>query len=1061
MNLADLCIRRPVFATMLIMALVVLGLFSYAGLGVDLYPNVDLPTVTITATLNGASVEEMETAVTKPIEEAINTIDGIDELRAVIKEGVAIIAVQFVLDKNGDVAAQEVRDKVSTVLSQLPVGTDPPVIQKFQVDAMPVMKIAVSGKRNAREVSEIARKQVKEDIETVRGVGQVIMVGHEERTINIDVDPDKLAAYNLSITQVKRAVQAQNVEIPGGRVDERRRELVLRTMGRIESATGFNDLIVGNFSGRPIMIRDIGRAENGVVERRSLARLDGESAVQLIVKKQSGTNTVDVVDRVKARIAELRGVLPADIRTEVIVDQSRFIKASFQEVRLHLILGALLVALTVYLFMHDWRSTLIASVAIPASIIATFSLMRYMGFTLNNITMLGLILAVGIVIDDAVVVLENIFRHVEEKRETPMSAASKATKEIALAVMATTLSLLVIFMPLAFMAGRVGRFFSSFGVTVAFALAVSLLISFTLTPMLSSRYLKIAHGDKSSKQNRFYSRIDQAYGWLLAWSLKHRWVIVAAGVVTALCVVPLFRIIGKNFIPTDDQSEFEIIVQMPGGYTLVETDRVLRELEQNIRRLRGVTNILITIGDTTGNIKPGQGDVTIGDIYVRLIDLAQRDYTQFEVMADARRLFEGYPDLRVSVQGVNSFTGGGIRQTDLEFNLRGPSLTALQDYSDKIMARMRGLPGIVDADTTLSVRQPELRAVIDRKKASEFGIQIADVASALRTFVGGEPISKFKEEADEYDIWLRAAEDKRKDPQAILNLTVPGRDGQLVKIANLAALNEDLGPSQIDRYNRQRKVTVVANLLPSLPLGQAVEQVQGFVRELDLPPTYTADFTGRAKVLAETMRGFAIAFALSFIFMYMVLAAQFESFSHPVTILLALPLTLPFAILSLVLLRQPLDIYAMFGLFMLFGIVKKNGILQIDYTNTLRAEGMERDRAIIEANHARLRPILMTTLMLVFGMLPMALGRGPGAASRASMAKVIIGGQSLSLLITLLITPVAYSLFDDLGRSQVWGKIAAKAPTFNLRARLAQLRGMFFSNFGTEEINRKERKVRK
>jgi hydrophobic/amphiphilic exporter-1 (mainly G- bacteria), HAE1 family len=1043
--LADLCIRRPVFATMLVMALVVLGLFSYAGLGVDLYPNVDLPTVTITATLNGASVEEMETAVTKPIEEAINTIDGIDELRAVIKEGVSIIAVQFVLDKNGDVAAQEVRDKVSTVLSQLPVGTDPPVIQKFQVDAMPVMKIAVSGKRNAREVSEIARKQVKEDIETVRGVGQVIMVGHEERTINIDVDPDKLAAYNLSIAQVKRAVQAQNVEIPGGRVDERQRELVLRTMGRIENAAGFNDLIVGNFSGRPIMIRDIGRAENGVVERRSLARLDGESAVQLIVKKQSGTNTVDVVDRVKARLAELREVLPADIRTEVIVDQSRFIKASFEEVRLHLILGALLVALTVYLFMHDWRSTVIASVAIPASIISTFSLMRAMGFTLNNITMLGLILAVGIVIDDAVVVLENIFRHVEEKGEAPMSAASKATKEIALAVTATTLSLLVIFMPLAFMAGRVGRFFSSFGVTVAFALAVSLLISFSLTPMLSSRYLKIGHGGTSSKQSRFYSLIDRSYGWLLTWSLQHRWVIVGASVITALCVVPLFRMVGKNFIPNDDQSEFEVIVQMPGGYTLAETDRVLRGLEQKVRALRGVTNILITIGDTSGNIKPGQGDVTIGDIYVRLIDLSQRDYTQFDVMADARKLFEAYPDLRVSVQGINSFTGGGIRQTDLEFNLRGPSLAALQGYSDKIMARMRSLPGVVDADTTLSVRQPELRAVIDRKKSSEFSIQIADVAATLRTFVGGEPISKFKEEADEYDIWLRAAEDKRKDPQAILNLTVPGRDGQLVKIANLATLNEDLGPSQIDRYNRQRKVTVVGNLLPSLPLGQAVEQIQGFVRELDLPPTYTADFTGRAKVLAETMRGFAIAFALSLIFMYMVLAAQFESFSHPVTILLALPLTLPFAILSLILLRQPLDIYAMFGLFMLFGIVKKNGILQIDYTNTLRAGGMERDRAIIEANHARLRPILMTTLMLVFGMLPMALGRGPGAASRASMAKVIIGGQSLSLLITLLITPVAYSLFDDLGRSQVWARIAAKASSFNLRARLAHLRGTFFS----------------
>jgi len=1040
MSFIDLCIRRPVFAVMLITALVVLGIFSYARLGVDLYPNVDIPTVTITTTLKGASVEEMETAVTKPIEEAINTIDGIDELRAVIKDGISVVMVQFILEKNGDVASQEVRDKVSTILSQLPVGTDPPVIQKFQVDAMPVMKIAVSAGRNLREVSQIARKQIKEDIETLRGVGQVIMVGQQERTINIDVDPDRLAAYNLSIAQVKRAVQAQNIEIPGGRVDESRRELVLRTMGRIERAEDFNDLIVGNFQGRPVIIRDIGAAENGVVEQRSLARLDGAPAVQLIVRKQSGTNTVEVVDRVKARLAQLGAALPQDIRTEVTVDQSRFIKASYEEVKLHLILGALLVALTVFLFMHDWRSTLIASVAIPASIISTFTLMRVMGFTLNNITMLGLILAVGIVIDDAVVVLENIFRHIEEKGEPPMSAASKATREISLAVMATTLSLIVIFVPLAFMAGRVGRFFSSFGSTVAFSVAVSLLISFTLTPMLSSRFLKVKHGG-SSKESRFYSRIDKTYGWILGWSLRHRWAVIAAGVVTVLAIFPLFSAVGKNFIPTDDQSEFEVIVQTPGGYTLEETDRLFRELEQRLRKLRGATKILTTIGDTTGNVKAGQGDVTAGNIYVRLIDLSKRDYSQFDVMGDARKLFQDYPDLRVSVQGVNPFSGGGVRQTDMEFNLRGPSLVRLQEYSEKIIARMREVPGFVDSDTTLSVRTPELRSGVDRKKASEFGIQIEDIASTLQTFVGGEPISKYKEEDEQYDVWLRAMKKKRGDPDAILNLSVPGKDGRLVKLANLITLSEDLGPSQIDRQNRQRKVTIVANLLPSMPLGAAVDKIQGFINELDLPPTYTAEFSGRAKVLAETGANFAYAFLLSSIFMYMVLAAQFESFLHPITIMLALPLTIPFALLSLILLRQPMDIYAMFGMFMLFGIVKKNGILQIDYTNTLRAQGMERERAIVEANHARLRPILMTTLMLVFGMLPMALGRGPGAASRASMAKVIIGGQALSLLITLLITPVAYSLFDDLGKSGVvtWLKHQAGAWGETLRDRAVRI----------------------
>jgi len=1043
MSLADLCIKRPVFATMLIMALVVLGLFSYAGLGVDLYPNVDLPTVTVTTALKGASTEEMETSVTKPIEEIINTIEGIDELRSVTKEGLSTIIVQFVLEKNGEVAAQDVRDKVSTILSQLPVGTDPPVIEKFDIDARPVMRIAVSGKRHLREVTEIARKQIKEDIEALRGVGAVIMIGGQERAINIYVDPDKLAAYNIPVSQVKRALQAQNVELPGGRVDQDRRELVLRTMGRIGRAEDFNDLIVANFWGRPITIRDIGTVENSTVEPRSLARLDGQNAVQLTVRKQSGTNTVEVVDRVKARLKELRSILPPDIRTEVISDQSRFIKASIEEIKLHLLLGAILVASTVLLFMHNWRSTLIASIAIPASIISTFTLMRYMGFTINNITMLGLVLAVGIVIDDAVVVLENIFRHVEEKGEPPMSAASGATKEIALAVMATTLSLLVIFVPLAFMAGRVGRFFKSFGITVAFAVAISLLISFTLTPMLSSRFLKLKAKAKSSKQSLFYSWTDRSYGWILAWSLRYRWIVVTAGIVTVLSTIPLFLGVGKTFIPNDDQSEFEIVIQTPGGYTLAETDRLLRELEEKVKRLRGVTNILTSIGDTTGKVKPGEGDVTTSSIYARLVDLSERDYSQFDVMADARKIFEDYPDLRVSVQGVSVWTSGGVRATDLEFNLRGPSLERLQEYSDKIITRMRGEPGFVDIDTALSVRKPELRTIIDRKKASEFGIQIEDIASTLQTLVGGEPVSKYKEDDEQHDIWLRAIKDRRNDPQAILNLALPDRAGNLVKVGNFVTLQEQLGPSQIDRYNRQRKVTVVANLLPFLPLGEAVEKTKAIVAELDLPGVYTADFTGRAKVLAETMTNFAIAFMLSFIFMYMVLAAQFESFLHPITIMLALPLTLPFALFSLVLLGQPLDIYAMFGLFMLFGIVKKNGILQIDYTNTLRSQGMEREQAIIEANHARLRPILMTTLMLVFGMLPIALGQGPGAAARASMAKVIIGGQALSLLITLLITPVSYSLLDDLAKRK-FGSRWLLVLQDGLRTRLAYLRGYFF-----------------
>jgi HAE1 family hydrophobic/amphiphilic exporter-1 len=1011
---ADVFIRRPVFATMLVGSLVVLGLFSYRGLGLDLFPNVDFPIVTVTTTLKGASVEEMETGVTKVLEEAVNTIDGIDEMRSITKEGLSSLVVQFVLEKSREIGVQDVRDKVARVISQLPVGTDPPVIDKFDVDAVPVMGLALSGRRSLREVTELARKQVKEDIETLSGVGQVIMLGGQERAINLYVDPDRLTAQGISIGEVETAVQRQNLELPGGRLDQTRRELVVRTMGRVERAEEFADLIVAHVGDRPLRIRDLGYAEDGVVEPRTLSRLNGENAVQLVVRKQSGTNTVEVIDRVKAELERLKPALPADVEIRVIRDQSRFIKASMETVRLHMWLGAFLVSATVMLFMRDWRSTVIAGIAIPTSIVSTFTFMRYMGFTVNNVTMLGLVLAIGIVIDDAVVVLENIFRHVEEEGMPPMRAASEGTAEIALAVMATTLSLVIIFLPVAFMAGRVGRFFHSFGLTVAVAIMVSLLVSFTLTPTLSARMLK--RRESRAHGGRLYRLVESRYGRLLAWSLAHRLVIVGLAAVIVVSTVPLFRMVGKTFLPQDDQSEFEISIATPGGFTLAESSRVFADIEQHVRGFRGVTDVLATIGDQSGRVKAGEGDVTNGNIYVRMVDLRERRFSQFEIMAEARKLLTAYPDLRSSVQGINPLASGGQRLSDLEFNVRGPDLGKLQKYSDTLMDGMRKLPGLVDVDTTLAVRTPELRLLIDREKASDLGVDVRDIAATVQTYVAGQPVSKYKEGDEQYDIWLRAEPGKRRTPQNLYDLTLRSKTGPLVRLGNLVRAHEDLGPAEIDRVNRQRSVTVVGNLLPALPLGVAVEHVQKLAAQLEWPPLYNIEFTGRAKSLAETSTNFLLAFVLSIIFMYMVLAAQFESFLHPVTIMLALPLTIPFALLSLVLLGEALNVYSMLGLFMLFGVVKKNGILQIDYTNTLRERGVARDEAILEANRVRLRPILMTTVMLIFGMLPIALGQGPGSGSRGSIARVIIGGQALSLAITLLITPVAYSLFDDLGR---------------------------------------------
>lgn len=1081
MTIWDVCIKRPVFTVMLVAAPLVLGLVAYPMLGVDLLPNVELPVVVVTTVLKGTSVEEMETSVTKPLEEIINTVSGIDELRSTTQEGLSRITVQFFLDKNRDVAAQEVRDKISTIMAHLPEGIESPIIDKFDINAMPVMTIAISGKRPMQEITEIARKRIKEDLESLPGVGAVILVGGRQRAVNIWIDTDKLTSYHLSIAEIRESLIRQNLELPGGRVDQGQREVVLRTMGRVETPAAFRDLIIANQNGYPVRIRDVGRVEDTYEEPRGLSRLNGNSAVSMIVQKQSGANTVEVTRSVQKRLDQLQQGLPPDIATFVVKDQAKFIVRSIDDLKFHLLIAAALVSLTILMFIQDWRTTIIATLSIPASIVGTFAFMYYMGYTLNNIVMIGLILAVGIVIDDAVVIHENIFRHMEEYGRPALEAASTATREIALAVVATTMSLLVIFVPVIFMQGRIGRFFSSFGATVAFAIFMSMCVSFTMTPMLCSRFLVMDARHKGSKAGRVWRAVDGGYGLLLRWSLRHRWVLVLACVGLLWIVPSLFRIVGFDFIPRDDQSEFQVAITMPEGYSLQQADQLFAEIEGRIAKLRGVTDVFTTIGDMTGRVSRGQGDVTAGSIYARMSDLEPRTipwydvthwfdrltgrtidrdkfFSQFEVQADARKIMKEYPDLRVAVQDVSAFQAQGFREAMIDFNLRGPDLDKLQRYADQIMAWMRHDPErlgqaverlkhpdlgedellrqvrghlkenpesygtfspgpayFVDVDTSLTLRKPELRVIPDRRRASDLGIPIQSIAATLNILVGGEPISKYKEFDEQYDVWLRADLAYRDRANSIRRLMIPSAKAGLVELTSVADLVPAKGPATIDRFGMQRQVVVTANLEGNKPLGDAVKDLSEYVRSLHLPVEYRWEFLGRAKTLNESNKGFLVAFLVSFLFMYMILAAQFESFIHPITILLALPLTLPFALLSLLMLRTNLDIYAMFGLFMLFGIVKKNGILQVDYTNVLRGRGVPRNEAIMQANHTRLRPILMTTVMLIAAMIPIALGQGPGAASRASIAKVILGGQSLSLVLTLLVTPVAYSLWDDLG----------------------------------------------
>jgi hydrophobic/amphiphilic exporter-1 (mainly G- bacteria), HAE1 family len=1018
MTISEVCIRRPVFTWVLVSVPVVLGIVSYVLLGVDLFPKADVPVVSVTATLPGASTEELETTVTRPIEEAINTVSGVDELRSIVHEGTTTVIAMFVLEKNGDIAAQEVRDKVAAIVDKLPQGMQTPLIDTFDLDASPIITVGVSGRRDVREVTEIAKYRIQEILQTVPGVGAVFLSGGRTRAINVVVDTDHLASYDMSIEDVRQAILRQNLEVPGGIVEQGPRELVLRTLGRIETAEKFNDLIVTNRNGYPIRIRDVGRADDSVEEPRSLTRLNGENAVSLFIQKQSGTNTVQVSDAVQARLAELQPGLPPDIHIEVIQDQARFVRNSMDEVKIHLLLAAVLVSLTILLFIRDWRTTLIATLAIPTSIVPTFLFMYVMGFTLNNITMLGLILAIGIVIDDAVVVHENIFRHMEEGGLDAMSAARRGTREIVLAVLATSLSLVVIFVPVAFMGGIVGRFFRSFGLTVAFAVLMSLFVSFTLTPMLCAHFLKLdpeEAGKGQSKSGWIYRLIDAIYGRMLGWSLRHRWALVVVCLLVVASTVPLAMSLGANLVPRDDQSEFQVSIRTPEGYTLKRTDDIVQDIEQRLATLPGIVQRFTTIGQKTGR---GQGDVTRASVYLRMKDLSLRNYSQFEVMKRARDILKEYPDLRTAVNDVSALGGGRAAENDtrnFDLVLKGPEISKLGEYSDRIKERLKEIPGLLDVDSTLSLRKPELQVTIDRDRASDLGIPVEVIATTLRVLVGGDIVSRYKEGIEQYDIWLRADKPFRTLPQTLSNLSIPSPNAGLVQLANLARINETQGPSQIERLNRERTVTVLANA-DGLSLNEAVRKARGIVQEIGMAPGYQFDFGGEAKNLRDTAYYFLVALVLSIVFMYLILAAQFESWLNPIAILSALPVTIPFALVSLLLFRQPIDLYAMFGLFMLIGIVKKNGILQVDKTNELRRSGLPREEAIVEANHTRLRPILMTTVMLIAAMIPIALGQGPGAGARASMAKVIIGGQLLSLLLALLVTPVTYSLFDDLSQ---------------------------------------------
>ncbi|HEY8430957.1 MAG TPA: efflux RND transporter permease subunit [Sandaracinaceae bacterium] len=1085
--LAAVCVRRPVFTWVLALSLLVVGGASFFGLGVDRFPKIDFPAIIVTTVLPGASPEQIETEVTEPIEEQLNSIAGLDELTSRSYEGFSVVVARFVLEKDLGEASEEVRDRVSRIVSELPEGVESPRIERIDPDAAPVMLVALHSTRGVVEATDFADRVIRRRIESMEGVGGISISGGRDREIQVILDPPRLAALGLTARDVQRALATENVEIPGGNVEQGTRSLQLRVAGRIRDPRDFADVPIVERDGRVIRVGDVAEVHDTGQEPETAATIDGKPVIILAIRKQSGANTVAVVEGLRERIAEIQRELPPSYRLEIVRDESEFISNAIRAVEEHLIVGGFLAALVVLLFLRNGRSTIIAALAIPTSIIATFALIAALDLTLNLITLLALTLSVGIVIDDAIVVLENIVRFIEEKGYSPRRAAVVATREIGLAVLATSLSLVAVFMPIAFMSGIIGRFMSSFGFTMSFAILVSLFVSFTLTPMLCSRWLKgpvRPSGEKAPEpgaldpeadlvredpppedrrterevlamwqrgertvrdvpgqvtgaheSGRIYALVERAYLWLLALSMRHRWAVAIALVAALASLPPLVAAVPKNFLPDEDESRLEITVRAPEGTSLAQTQLIAERLARAVREQPTVEQTVVTTGAPAGDLS-GRGP-NEASIYVRLVPANRRDMSQIQVMRHLREAVlppvtpEG---VVVLVNQISGFGGSGQQAAPVQYIISGPDITKIDGYVQRMMERARELPGVSEVSTSLITGRPAYEVRIDRRRAADLGVSVSDVASAMRLMIGGLEVTDYSEGGERYDVVLRAAVDFRSRPEDIAQIRVPSMSGPPVRLSDVATIVPSTGPASIQHLGRERQGTIYINTQPGASEQAIIDGLERIRAELEMEPGYRGQLYGRSRELGRTMQSFLVAVILSFTFMYLVLAAQFESWIHPITILSSLPLTLPFAVFSVLALGQSLNIYSMLGILVLFGVVKKNSILQIDHIRELRRQGLSRADAVMVGNRNRLRPILMTTIAFVAGMLPLLVSSGAGSGTNRAMGSVIAGGQTLSLLLTLIATPVIYSWLDDLAHAR-WVKWVA-------RVALAPLRGL-------------------
>ena len=1007
MRLPEIAIKRPVFISMIGIALIVFGIVAFPRLALDLFPKVDFPVVNITTKLVGASPEIMEVDVTDNIEEAVNTINGVKSITSRSMEEYSIVTVEFYLERNLEQAAQDVRDKVAAVRNILPRDTDPPVIEKISPEDQPIIWIAVWGDRSVKDLTHYADKILKRDIEKIPGVGSVTMSGGRTRQVRIWIDRARMDKASLTADDIKMALGREHKEVPGGRVENTRTEYVVKTKGEYETPAAFNDLVIAYRNGRLIKLRDIGSAEDGLEDERSLTRYDGKTSVGLSVKRQSGENTVAVAERVKEAVAKVKP--PEGMKLDITFDQSKFIRRSIEDVQVSLWLGAVLAILIIFVFLRSVRSTLISAVALPTSVIATFAFIQAFGFTLNNMTMLGLSLSIGILIDDSIVVLENIYRRMEEG-EAPMQASLEGSSEIGLAVMATTFSIVAVFVPVAFMKGIVGKFFFEFGITVTVAVLISLFVSLTITPMLTSRFLSYSkkHGKVYMFLERGFDRIFDVYEPLLALALRNRLKVIGLAVASVVAGLLLFGILGKEFLPTEDQGRYLVRLETPIDYSLPRADAVMRKVDEELRKR---PEILSTFYVTGADLTP---DVNKSRIYVNMKERKDRTTVQIDSMKQVRDSLASRPDLKSSVELV-AMVGGGMRSSPIQLMIQGRDLEDLNSRTLAIRDQFAKLPGVVDVDTTIETGKPEVRIRIDRDRAANLGVSASTIGSTINTMIGGEIVGKYKDEkeGERYDITARLVASDRNQPADINSLWLHSTTGELVRLKDVTTTETGKGPTIIMHYNRQRAATLFAGTEKTKPMGQAMTDLNEIVKKNSSPDISTR-YVGMADAMLDSFKNIAFALAIAVIMVYMILASQFESFVHPFTIMFSLPVSLIGAMGLLYLTGERVQIFSLIGVIMLMGLVTKNAILLIDYTITLRKRGMTREEALMKAGPVRLRPIVMTTAAMVFGMLPTALKIGEGAESRAPMAIAVIGGLITSTLLTLVVIPVVYTLVDDL-----------------------------------------------